>query len=54
MIVVPSFAEREHGDPEIVLGGVLGEEPPRSPHVGGRIYEPSGMKTDHRSQEDRP
>jgi hypothetical protein len=54
MIVVPSFAKREQGNPKIVLGGIIGKESPRSPYMSSRVYKPGGMKTDHRSQKDHP
>src|SRR5262249_2226904 len=33
VVVMPAFAEREHGDPEAVARGVRGEEAALAPHV---------------------
>src|SRR6516164_6192233 len=43
VIVVPAFAERQHGYPEAVLRGVSSNEALPAPHMGGRIDEPRRM-----------
>src|SRR5271165_2991632 len=54
MIVVPAFAEREHGHHEVIRGGVAGNETARAPDVRCRIHQPSGMQTQSGAQEDSP
>ena len=54
VIVVPPFAEGKEGDPQTVFGGIVRQEPPRSPHVRRRVYQPGGVQADYSSQEHSP
>src|SRR5580700_135775 len=54
MIVVPAFAEGDHGDPKIVGGRVARNETARAPEVRGGIDEPGEMQTKRGAQENSP
>ena len=54
MIVVPALAESKYGNPKTVFGGVVRQEPPRTPHVCRGVYQPSGVQADHDSHKHSP
>jgi hypothetical protein len=54
MIVVPTLASCKQSDPPIVSRVITVGESPGSPHMGGRVDEPSGVKTYRHSQKDAP
>src|SRR6185295_4508725 len=46
VIVMPSLAEREKGDPPAVSGIIPGIEAARAPQVRGRIHQPGSVETE--------
>ena len=54
MVVVPAFAKRQQRHPKAVFGGVPGRKPLRSPHMSGRVHEPSGVEANDGAKEDAP
>lgn len=54
MVIVPAFAKGEQRHPKAVPGRIAGGEPLPSPHVGGRVYQPGGVETYDRTEEDAP
>src|SRR5579871_5387726 len=54
VIVVPTFATGEDGDPPVVAGIVLGLEAALAPEVGGGVDEPCCMETDGDAKEGSP
>src|SRR3954462_13172622 len=54
VVVVPSLAESHHCYPPVVGGIVLGDEATATPHVSGRVHQPSRMQADCHAEEDPP
>ena len=54
MIIMPAFTKGQQCHPKTVSGCIPCGESPRSPHVGGGVYQPGGMKANDRPQEDAP
>ena len=54
VVVVPALAEGEESYPKTVAGGVWSGEPTRTPHVGGGVDEPGGVKAEDGAEEDSP
>jgi hypothetical protein len=44
MVDVPALTKSQESHPEIVFGRITGRKPLRSPHVGGRVHQPSGVQ----------
>ena len=54
MIIVPTFSERDEGNPPVVTGIVPCQETARAPHVSHRVHHPRAMQTDHHAKANTP
>ena len=54
VVVVPTLAVGEHGDPPVVGGTFVGVEGFIAPEVRGRIDQPGGVVHKHRTHEQPP
>ena len=54
MVVVPAFAERQHGHPPAVAGIITGSEPGLAPQMRSGIDQPGRMQSQRQSQKNSP
>ena len=54
MVVVPAFAECQHGHPPAVAGIITGSEPGLAPQMRSGIDQPGRMQSQRQSQKNSP